>query len=95
MSRLTRRYLTPLLLPCLFGVLACGPEAPAEPSTESEPAQEEAVREVPVEEEEEEEVLDEEAPPSISERDIEAMTRGELEAACYAGSTTACDALGH
>ncbi len=94
MSRLIRRSLTPLLFPCVFSVLACGPEAPVETSA-PEPVQVETAREVPVEDEEDEVFDEQEAPPSVSERDIEAMTRGELEAACYAGSTTACDALGH
>ena len=34
-------------------------------------------------------------PPALGEAQLDAMEQPELEAACFAGSTAACDRLGH
>jgi len=72
--------------------LACGPseeEAPAEaPAETAEP--EPAVEEPMIDEPEEEEPL-----PALGERELDEMDQPDLEAACFGGSTAACDRLGH
>jgi hypothetical protein len=40
--------------------------------------------------------MDDDPPPAaIDGAELDAMERSELEAACYAGSSAACDRLGH
>jgi hypothetical protein len=34
-------------------------------------------------------------PPSVTDADLDAMDEPALEAACFAGSSAACDRLGH
>lgn len=34
-------------------------------------------------------------PPALTDRDLDAMDEPALEAACFAGSSAACDRLGH
>lgn len=75
-------------------LLACGPaeeEAPAAEPTEA-PAEAEPEPEAlePAAEPEEEEPL-----PALGEQELDAMDRPALEAACFGGSTAACDRLGH
>ncbi len=81
------------VLPLLLVSLACGSaesEAPpASPEVTEHSVPEPAAEEI-VEEEEEEQ-----GPPSLGGADLDAMDRGELEAACYQGSNSACDRLGH
>jgi len=73
-------------------VFACGEDPAPEAPPEETPAvaEEQEVAEV----EEETDDLEEEV-PSLGETDLDAMERGELEAACFQGSQSACDRLGH
>ncbi|MDQ3037718.1 MAG: hypothetical protein M3Y87_35320 [Myxococcota bacterium] len=73
---------------------ACGPRA-EEPAP---PARDPSAVRAPSEEPIDEPMLDEEempAPPSLDDAQLDAMDRPDLEAACYAGSSAACDRLGH
>ena len=75
---------------------ACGPKEEASPSPPARPAEAEpeAAAEEPNFDEAEEEA--EEAPlPALGERELDAMDAPALEAACFGGSTAACDRLGH
>ncbi|MBO6939944.1 MAG: hypothetical protein JJ863_33545 [Deltaproteobacteria bacterium] len=77
----------------LLLALACGPseeEAPAaaEPQ-EAEPAEPEEAEPL-AEEPEEDEPL-----PALGEQELDDMDQPALEAACFQGSTAACDRLGH
>lgn len=62
------------------------PPAPA-PRLVEEPVVEEPVEE-PIPEEQQE-------PPALTDEELEQMDQPALEAACYAGSSAACDRLGH
>ncbi len=76
------------LLPLLL--LACDPEpAPEEPVAETPPAVEVPDEPAVVEIEEEDEA------PAYDDAALDAMEERDLEAACFAGSTAACDRLGH
>ena len=80
-----------LALPLLLA-LACGEERPPTPPAPEAPAAE------PTDEDEallDEELLEDDAPPSLGESELDAMSEPELEAACFQGSTGACDRLGH
>ena len=74
----------------LLVLLGCGDDATPPPARAPTPP-----RAIPEEEPEAEEPEPEEARPSYSERQLDAMDQPALEAACYAGSTAACDRLGH
>lgn len=72
------------------GSRTTGTEAPVAPAPASEPAAPEPPPSVP------DEPADEPAgPPSLTDEQLDAMERGDIEAACVAGSTMACDRLGH
>lgn len=84
---------------CCVGALLLAGQCGDSPAPEPEESVEE-VAEPELAPDEDDEELDEddpldEPPRALSEDQIEAMSRGELEAACYQGSTAACDALGH
>ena len=71
-------------------LLGCG--------TRAAPAPEPAPPPAPVAEPEPEVVDDpqpEPPPRTLSDAELDAMEGSELEAACFAGSTAACDRLGH
>ena len=87
-------------LALLVLLAACGPRsdeaAPAPEEAEEAPAQ--AVEAVEAESDElAEPAIDEEEDtlPALGEAELDAMEQPELEAACFAGSTAACDRLGH
>jgi len=72
---------------------ACGPkeeEAPAAPAEPAEVEPEAAAEEPAFDEPEEDEPL-----PALGERELDEMDQPALEAACFGGSTAACDRLGH
>lgn len=68
-----------------------GVEAPA--VTQTPPSASEAAEAPVVETEEPTEAPS--PPPSFTDEELDAMDRGDIEAACIAGSTMACDRLGH
>ena len=73
-------------------LLSCGPSEEEAPAAEA-PAEAEAEPELdeePLIEPEEEEPL-----PALGERELDEMDQPALEAACFGGSTAACDRLGH
>ncbi|WP_053230429.1 hypothetical protein [Sandaracinus amylolyticus] len=75
----------------LFAI-ACGPSA----STPEARPSAVHVEPVPAAPDEPEEAPDEPAPPpSFGDAELDAMDRAGLESACFAGSTAACDRLGH
>lgn len=73
-------------------LLGCGAEeaapAPVETVEVAEPVPEDDLLE-------EDDELPDEAPPSYSTEELDAMERPELEQACFTGSQAACDRLGH
>ena len=74
--------------------LGCGGSPPAEGTPAPEPA---AVATPQAEAEADEEPDEAFEPPSVTYDDatLDAMDRQDLETACHAGSTAACDRLGH
>jgi len=72
---------------------ACGPEQEEAPAVEAAPA--EAATEPAEEDELFDEPEEEEPLPALGERELDAMDQPALEAACFGGSTAACDRLGH
>ena len=71
---------------------ACGPKEEEAPAAPAEPAEvePEAAEEPAFDEPEEDEPL-----PALGERELDEMDQPALEAACFGGSTAACDRLGH
>ncbi|MAQ18874.1 MAG: hypothetical protein CMN30_29265 [Sandaracinus sp.] len=72
--------------------LACGPDPDPAPSPDPRPEPAAEVEPDPLLEEDGEEL--EPAAP-LDEAALDAMEEPELEAACFQGSTAACDRLGH
>lgn len=74
-------------------ITACGPRAeePAPPARDPSAVRAEEPADEPLLDDEEETSQ----PPSLSDEELDAMDRPELESACYAGSSAACDRLGH
>ena len=71
-------------------LLACDPEpAPEDPIVETPPTVE------VLDEPELDEPEEENEAPVYDEAALDAMEERDLEAACFAGSTPACDRLGH
>lgn len=83
-----------LALAIVLASAACGPnEAEEAPATQAAPA---APAPAPPEEEPLLEGPEEDEPlPALGEEELDAMDRPALEAACFGGSTAACDRLGH
>jgi hypothetical protein len=73
-----------------IALASCGPRAEPAPAARAAPTPRRA--ESATAEEPDEPVA---APPTYFDPELDRMTRDELEAACYQGSTAACDRLGH
>lgn len=71
-------------------LVGCGTRSAPPPEPAREPA---TARETEAEAETETEPAG--RPPSYGDAELDAMEEPELQAACFAGSTAACDRLGH
>lgn len=75
-------------------LVACGTSASTEPTPASQvamPSAEPIEPEAPAVVEE----ASPDEPPPVSDRALDEMDQSELESACMAGSSAACDRLGH
>ncbi|UJR84660.1 hypothetical protein [Sandaracinus amylolyticus] len=72
--------------------IACGPSASTPPEPHPSAVH---VEPVPPPAEPEEAPAEPAPPPTFSDAELDAMDRAGLESACFAGSTGACDRLGH